>query len=95
MTISGQTLSALGVQQQVEFGRIAGPNPEERLKEYVLGRFLNTSSWVYPDGDLGGFTIQQMLYRDADGTVRPVFCRSTDRRAGLARRSAPNTDGPC
>jgi len=68
VTISGQTLTALGVQQQVEFGKISGPNPEERLKEYVLGRFLNTSSWVYPDGDLGGFTIQQMLYCLADGT---------------------------
>ena len=68
VTISGQTLSALGCLQQVEFGKISAANPEERLKEYVLGRFLNTSTWVYPDGDLGGFTIQQMLYCNADGT---------------------------
>jgi hypothetical protein len=68
VTISGQTLPALGCQQQVEFGRISGPHPEERLKEYVLGRFLNTSAWVYPDGDPGGFTIQQMVYCEADGT---------------------------
>jgi len=68
VTISGQTLSALGVLQQVEFGKITGPQPEERLKEYVLGRFLNTSAWVYPGGDPGGFTIQQMLFCEADGT---------------------------
>lgn len=68
VTIGGQTLTALGTQQQVEFGKISGPNPEERLKEYVLGRFLSTSSWMYPDGDSGGFTIQQMLYCKADGT---------------------------
>ena len=67
VTIAGRTLSALGCQQQVEFGRISGPNPEERLKEYVLCQFLNTSSWMYPDGNAGGFTIQQMLYCDADG----------------------------
>jgi hypothetical protein len=67
VTIGGKTLSALGCQQEVEFGKISGPNPEERLKEYVLGRFLNTSSWVYPDGDPGGFTVQQMLYCAADG----------------------------
>jgi hypothetical protein len=68
VTIAGRTLPALGVLQHVEFGKISGSNPEERLKEYVLGRFLNTSAWVYPDGDPGGFTIQQMLYREADGT---------------------------
>ncbi|HSL23732.1 MAG TPA: hypothetical protein VK886_19525 [Vicinamibacterales bacterium] len=64
--IEGRTLAALGCQQQVEFGRITGPNPEERLLEYVLGRFLSTSAWMYPDGNAGGFTIQQMLYCDAE-----------------------------
>ena len=68
VTINGQTLPALGVRQEVEFGRITGPHPEERLKAYVLGRFLNTSSWMYPDGNPGGFTIQQMLYCGEDGT---------------------------
>ena len=68
VTIGGKTLPALGCLQQVEFGKISGPRPEERLKEYVLGRFLNTSSWMYPDGNPGGFTIQQMLYCGADGT---------------------------
>jgi len=67
VTIAGKTLTALGCRQEVEFGKITGPNPEQRLKDYVLGRFLNTSTWVYPDGDLGGFTIQQMLYCNADG----------------------------
>ncbi len=68
VTISDNKLSALGCIQQVEFGKISGSNPEERLKEYVFKHFLNTSSWVYPDGDPGGFTMQQMLYCEADGT---------------------------
>ncbi|HEY1911767.1 MAG TPA: hypothetical protein VGG73_12650 [Vicinamibacterales bacterium] len=68
VTISDQKLSALGCIQEVEFGKISGSNPEERLKEYVFKHFLNTSSWVYPDGDPGGFTMQQMLYCEEDGT---------------------------
>ena len=65
--ISGTTLTALGVRQEVEFGRITGPDPEQRLKDYVLRLFLNTSNWTYPDGDAGGFTFKQMLYCTADG----------------------------
>jgi hypothetical protein len=65
--ISGRTLSALGARQVVEFGKITGQNPEWRLKDYVLRLFLNTSQWVYPDGDPGGFTFKQMLYCTADG----------------------------
>src|SRR4051812_15866938 len=34
--ISGQTLTALGSLQEVEFGKITGDNPEQRLKDYVL-----------------------------------------------------------
>jgi hypothetical protein len=67
VSISGRTLTALGALQQVEFGRIPGPNPEQRLKEYVLRHFLNSSRWVYSDGDPGGFTFKQMLYCAADG----------------------------
>ena len=67
VTIRAKTLTALGVRQEVEFGKISGPNPEERLKDYVLSRFLNTSNWTYPDGDPGGFTFKQMLYCTADG----------------------------
>jgi hypothetical protein len=65
--IGGQQLTALGARQEVEFGKITGPNPEQRLKDYVLRRFLNTSHWTYPDGDAGGFTFKQMLYCTADG----------------------------
>ncbi len=67
VTIAGETLTALGALQEVEFGKIDVPNPEERLKEYVLRRFLNTSHWVYSDGDAGGFTFKQMIYCMADG----------------------------
>lgn len=67
VTIGGRTLTALGALQQVEFGKIPGPNPEQRLKEYVLRHFLNSSHWVYADGDAGGFTFKQMVYCAADG----------------------------
>jgi hypothetical protein len=67
VTIGGRTLKALGALQHVEFGAISGPNPEQRLKDYVLRHFLNSSHWVYPDGDPGGFTFKQMIYCAADG----------------------------
>ena len=67
VAIGGRQLTALGARQEVEFGKIAGPNAEQRLKEYVLRVFLNSSHWTYPDGDAGGFTFKQMLYCDADG----------------------------
>jgi hypothetical protein len=67
VNISGRTLTALGALQQVEFGKITGPNPEQRLKDYVLRMFLKSSHWVYPDGDPGGFTFKQMVYCGADG----------------------------
>jgi hypothetical protein len=51
-------LTALGARQEVEFGKITGPNPERRLKDYVLSHFLNTASWVYPHGLPGGFTFK-------------------------------------
>src|SRR5437762_14305197 len=54
--INGQTLTALGALQEVEFGKIPGKNPEQRLKDYVLRLFLNTANWVYPNSNPGGFT---------------------------------------
>src|SRR4051812_47121407 len=53
--ISGQSLPALGARQEVEFGRITVPNPEQCLKDYVFKHFLETSHWTYDDGDQGGF----------------------------------------
>ena len=67
VTIQGQRLTALGARQEVEFGKITRPNPEETLKEYVLSEFLNNASWTYPDGAPGGFTIKQMLNCSIDG----------------------------
>ncbi len=68
VTIAGRTLTAIGALQHNEFGKITGPHPERRLKEYVLRHFLNSSHWVYSDGDPGGFTFKQMVYCTADGT---------------------------
>lgn len=67
VTISGKKQSALGAHQEVEFGKIIGPDPEQRLKDYVLRHFLNSSNWTYPSGEPGGFTFKQMLYCTADG----------------------------
>ncbi len=67
VTISGTRLTALGARQEVEFGKITGQNPEQQLKDYVLGHFMNTANWVYPDGLPGGFTFKQMLQCTADG----------------------------
>src|SRR4051812_37682100 len=60
VTIGGRRLTALGARQEVEFGRIAGKNPEQRLKDFVFRQFLNTAHWTYPDGDPGGFTFKQI-----------------------------------
>ena len=68
VTISGRQLTALGARQEVEIGKIpAGLDAQQILKDYVLRRFMNSSHWVYPDGDPGGFTFKQMLYCGTDG----------------------------
>jgi hypothetical protein len=67
--VNGQTKTVIGIRQEVEFGRLTGPAPEERLKRYVLKEFLPTSHWTYPDGWPGGFTYEQLLYCTADGRV--------------------------
>jgi hypothetical protein len=69
LLVSGQTRTVIGVRQEVDFGRITGPNPEERLLKYVLSVFLPTSHWKYPNGWPGGFTYQQLLYCTLDGQV--------------------------
>lgn len=81
VTIGGRTLTAIGALQQVEFGAIPGPDPERRLQEYVLRHFLNSSHWMYDDGDPGGFTFRQMLYCTADGQCG----RWTDDKAGAVQ----------
>ena len=67
VTISGRTLTALGVLQEVEFGKLPDSNPEALLKEYVLARFLNTAHWTYGDGSPGGMTFKQLVYKTMDG----------------------------
>ncbi len=67
--ISGETLPLVGVRQEVEFGKVTGPNPEEQLKNYVLSAFLPTSHWTYTDGWAGGFTFEQLMFCDAEGKL--------------------------
>ena len=65
--ISGKTLPALGARQEVEFGKIIRPNPEQVLKDFVFKHFLNMASWTYDDGAPGGFTLKRLLYCTMDG----------------------------
>jgi hypothetical protein len=67
VTIGGRKLTALGVLQEVEFGKLPGKHPEERLKDYVLNHFMNSSHWTHANGALGGFTFRQMIYKTMDG----------------------------
>jgi hypothetical protein len=69
LLVSGRTRTVIGVRQEVEFGKMSGPNPEERLRDYVLSVFLPTSHWTYPNGWPGGFTFQQLLYCTVDGRL--------------------------
>jgi hypothetical protein len=57
----------MGCVQEVEFGRLAAKNAPERLREFVLGEFLNRAKWMYDDGYPGGFTVEQGLYKSSAG----------------------------
>jgi hypothetical protein len=65
--MNGKMESVMGVRQLVDFSKISGANPEQQLRDFVLGEFLPRAHWVYPDGYPGGFTIEQSLYRDMKG----------------------------
>src|SRR5262249_50337376 len=69
--IGGGATSVMGCVQEVEFGhcgeRIASRNPQELLREFVLGEFLKRTKWLYDDGYPGGFTIEQSLYKSSAG----------------------------
>jgi hypothetical protein len=69
LTVNGQNRTVIGVRQEVEFGRITGPDPEGLLKKYVLSVFLPTAHWTYPNGWPGGFTFEQLLYCTVDGQL--------------------------
>jgi hypothetical protein len=68
LEINGATTSVMGCRQDVELGRIAGANPQDRLREFVLAEFLPRAHWTYPDGSPGGFTIEKSLYKSVDGS---------------------------
>lgn len=67
VNINGKPETVMGVRQTMEFSKICGANPEQQLRDFVLGEFLPRANWVYPDGFPGGFTIEQLLYRDMKG----------------------------
>ena len=67
VTINRKAVSVMGVRQFVDFGKVSGANPEDQLRNFVLGEFLPRSHWTYPDGYRGGFDIEQSIYRDMKG----------------------------
>ncbi len=69
-SIGGTSRTVIGARQEVEFGKASGPDPEGALQEYVLGVFLPTARWTYPDGHPGGFTFEQLLFCTAEGEVQ-------------------------
>jgi hypothetical protein len=67
LEISGKKTTIMGCRQQIRLGRFNRGNASELLKEFVLGEFLSLAHWTYPDGWPGGFTVEQSLYKTADG----------------------------
>ena len=67
LNLNGKTTSLMGARQEIDFGKITGPDPGQRLKDFVLGEFLKRANWTYPDGNPGGFSIEQTLYRNMQG----------------------------
>ena len=65
--IGAATLPAVGLRQVIEFSKMAPPNPEEKLRDFVFGEFMRLANWKYGDGRRGGFTIEPMLYRTTTG----------------------------
>lgn len=65
--ISGKTLPAVGLRQEIQFSSVVPPNPEEKLRDFVFREFMPRSHWKYDDGHPGGFTIHPMLYRTVNG----------------------------
>jgi hypothetical protein len=66
--LNGKPTSLMGCRQEIEFGKVTGPGDAgERLRNFVLGEFLPRAHWQYPDGNPGGFTIEQSLYRTSTG----------------------------
>jgi hypothetical protein len=65
----GRPTSVMGCQQEVKFGVIEKGDASALLREFVLARFLPTAHWTYPDGNPGGFTLDQILYKTRDATI--------------------------
>ena len=53
LPINGSPRTVMGCRQEVEFGSIPGANAPERLRDFVLGEFLQRAHWTYDDGALG------------------------------------------
>lgn len=70
LPINGVSRTVMGCRQQVEFGRLSGPNAASRLREFVWGEFLKRAHWTYDDGAPGGFTFEKSLYKTPEGGYR-------------------------
>jgi len=67
LSINGSSRTVMGCRQVVEFGRIPGAKASERLRDFVLGEFMQRAHWTHEDGTLGGFTFEKSLYKTAAG----------------------------
>jgi hypothetical protein len=65
--INGKQQSVMGTCQDVDFGSVPYPNAAQLISEFVLGHFLKLAHWKNPDGTVGGFTVEQELFRKIDG----------------------------
>lgn len=68
LDLNGKPTSLMGCRQEVDFGKMEGTGDAgEFLRNFVLAEFLKRANWKYPDGNPGGFTIEQSIYRKASG----------------------------
>ena len=67
LDINGQHQSVMGYRQEIELGQTGCATATKCLGDFVLGDFLRRAHWTHGDGSLGGFTVQQSLYKTIDG----------------------------
>ncbi len=65
--IDGRARSVMGAKQFNKFGRLDRPNAAEMLKDFVYKEFLPRAHWTYSDGNPGGFTVEQSIYKTTSG----------------------------
>ena len=76
--IAGRPRSVMGAKQTIHFGRLDRPNAPELLKDFVYKEFLTRAHWTYSDGNPGGFTVEQSIYKTTSGEYGKFGAGTTD-----------------